>query len=974
MDAAQFLARVVPPGNYVAVCFKKPAQHRMGVRFFPRDNLKEAASFIRWAPTKNHDTWFGLANYTTAEVLEDGKLTGRRTQENVQSLRSFWIDLDIKRPGDKKTLVHADLPSAVGWLKNFCAGTALPIPNLWVNSGYGLHLYWITEDPMTPEVWQPYAEALKAALVANNAIGDIGLSADSARILRPPETLNFKDPANPKPVSVLKQSPEIPNQVIYDKLQPYMALAANYGNGISSGSGALAGGPSAVMAQRSGSLATPQSLVAAQANMPARAERFLAAIATKCHQVRDSLATSGAGDSYSLWYLGHLSLAHFCADGNQLAHDLSRGDPRYSSGNVDHHLQQVAAEHQRKGTGAPTCAKYDTYRTGVCRACPHWGKINSPLTLGVEHGDLPAGYRRAPNAIERRVVKGGEEAWVKLIDGDVFAPILDRKGGDYILTFTYEFAGKKSYVTVDQGTLPSDAGRLGGIFCNMGVTLYGVELQEFARFTMFWIKELRAMCAVRETPVPAFGWAKENKTYIGFSVGGTLYKQDGTIEVAPGGDARINEAYQPRGDLQAWKDACKFVIDGRPELQVLVAAAFAAPLMEFTGETGVTLSAWSTHSGVGKSSALKVGQAVWGSLNMMCSMEDTHNAARKIIASTRVMPCYWDEMRISDDARATEMLDMFFEVAQGKDKARLYSDTTLREIGEWRTLLVSTSNRPFMDHIIRDQSTDAGAVRLFEFPVEQKQLVFSTQASRIVRSLEDNTGQAGKVYAAFISTCQQTAAKLVEKCAEMIHSQVQAVPSERLYIAGVSAILAGSHLARTAGLYDFDIPAMRDFLVVAFKNLRARRTGDLTVSNGVVDYDKIIGNFFADHSNEGLITNEFHNRGRPNKNFTVVRRPTSFNRLAFHIGQRENMVRIDKQVFIDWCRKHKLAASPVIDQLKYTYGATETRAIMAGGTDYATGRVDYIAVPMTTPELAQYIYDFSRYIQNQTTQAKGATH
>jgi len=48
-------------------------------------------------------------------------------------------------------------------------------------------------------------------------------------------------------------------------------------------------------------------------------------------------------------------------------------------------------------------------------------------------------------------------------------------------------------------------------------------------------------------PAPPFGWAtKSGDGYAGFAVGGSLYRPDGTEELAPGGDPEVTAMFRPR--------------------------------------------------------------------------------------------------------------------------------------------------------------------------------------------------------------------------------------------------------------------------------------------------------------------------------------------------------------------------------------------------------------------------------------------
>jgi hypothetical protein len=389
MRIEDFLARVVPDGNHVAICHKGQTGG-MAQRFFPRDKLGDAAGYIRWAVKQRMDVWYGVASYREAALDEKKVFRGERTQDNTQALQVLWYDADISRPDDGKApgKAFADEVEFETWLAAFCAATGLPRPSIIVNSGYGRHCYWVFEDPLAPDDWQLYADAFKTALLAHGAKGDVSITTDSARILRPPESLNYKVPADPKPVEVLEVRGEIPNDTLCEPLRPFMGAAKQHAPKTNTGNvvklAGLTGPPPALAQQRQSTLTA-----AAQAGIPPGRTHSFERIATKCPQVKRSLATGGEGDPYPLWYTGFLNLAHFCGDGEHYAHEISKGDPRYDVAKVDAELQRVAKEHSGKNFGAPLCKKFDEMRPGICQGCPHSGKVTTPYSLGVEPDATP---------------------------------------------------------------------------------------------------------------------------------------------------------------------------------------------------------------------------------------------------------------------------------------------------------------------------------------------------------------------------------------------------------------------------------------------------------------------------------------------------------------------------------------------------------------------------------------------------------
>lgn len=390
-DAEQFLARVVGPGNYAVITWKDPSRDGMAARFFPRDRVSDAAGFARWVSGKGSDAYFGVAGFL--EAIPDGndargkpKFRGTRVVENVDHLRALWIDIDVKRAGDNKTKsIYADRREALAWLLGFINATGLPPPNLWVDSGYGYHVYWILEDALTRAEWQPYADALAAAIRVHGFKCEAGISSDAARILRPPGTMNCKG-GTQVPVRVLdKQSRgDYPNELVLDKLRPYVGIATPT-TVVQNASSALAGGAASAAFAGTGA---PNMNAAAQANMPVARQHEFAKIAMQCEQVKQSLAAQGNGDHYQLWYLGFLSLAHHCVDGDQFVHEISKGDPRYTQQQTDAMVARIASEKARKDRGPPRCTSFDGWRPGVCTTCPHFNKVTSPWSLGT---DKPSG-------------------------------------------------------------------------------------------------------------------------------------------------------------------------------------------------------------------------------------------------------------------------------------------------------------------------------------------------------------------------------------------------------------------------------------------------------------------------------------------------------------------------------------------------------------------------------------------------------
>ena len=977
MDIEQFLARVVPSGNY-AVAVHAPVD-RPGLfvhRFFPADKRNSAAGFMKWSAAHEANTYFATASYRDAEpigVVSTGrpKYVGERKQSNVQELKCFWMDLDVKRDGDKKKVesVYATRETAITWLRAFCAATHIPLPNLYVDSGYGFHVYWIFEDPLSLAAWQPYADALVAAMRTNNFTGDSGITADGARILRPPGTLNRKGPA-PVEVRVIPASAaavgDFPNALLLDVLRPFVGTSvpasgptvgsqkpASAGNNVI----ALHGNAKPAFAMQT---ASAPMAAAATANMPARRPHEFIKIAAKCLQVQQSLTNNGDGDQYPLWYLGHLSLAHYTTDGSQFVHEISRGDPRYDPATTDAAVARIAVEQARKDVGPPRCTTFDRGRPGVCGQCPHYGKVASPWTLGADDGDLPEGYRRHGGSIQRRLERGENTFWTTILVGDVYQPTLDLlPPATYVIGFVYERAGRKFYIRVEQPSLPADPGALGRYLGLQGITNDNVkDVIDIRDFIMAWLNALRDSRSERSEVVHPFGWLQStNNDHTGFAVAGTVYRPDGSTEAVPGADPVLAALYEPRGSLDAWKDACDYVTANRPDLQILVAASFASPLVHLTGQASVVLSARSQQTGVGKTSAMIVAQAVWSSQNVMSSMMDTPLSVQAKAASTQVMPVLWDEMRVGRE-QIDNLVTMIFTIVQGKEKSRLDPGMNLRAVRNWETMLVCTGNQSLVGRIAaRTEDTEAGSVRVFEYPLAITMPPNDASSALRIGQAKTNYGRAGRVFAAYLGTHHVEAGQRVLEFATAASRALRAEQGERLYVATIAALLAAAHITNKLGLTKFDMQGIWVVLATAFNRLRRERQRAVLATSDGYDISQVLAMFAGDNLAGKLTTTRFGGRGRAGPDMKILHQPLGQTPLAMHVSQLEQVMRIRRDILVDWCREHDVSWVELFHRMEADWQATQTRENMGGGTPWATGRIYVVDVPLVHPDTVDYIGD-----------------
>lgn len=172
--------------------------------------LAEVPARVAHHATRQADVYLACAGYTTRD---------NRTQTNATGAFVFWLDIDVGAKKVAQGQGYATLEEAQAALNQACAQIGLPAANHVISSGGGLHAYFVLEEWVTKEQWQTTARQLKAVLAKVGLRADPACTADIARVLRIPGTLNHKyDPPQPvETLSVTVQS--IPNQIFTQAVQ-----------------------------------------------------------------------------------------------------------------------------------------------------------------------------------------------------------------------------------------------------------------------------------------------------------------------------------------------------------------------------------------------------------------------------------------------------------------------------------------------------------------------------------------------------------------------------------------------------------------------------------------------------------------------------------------------------------------------------------------------------------------------------------
>lgn len=912
------------------------------------EEMVEAVIFANRSP-QTKDVYFALSTQRLAESRTiNGKavLTPVRSQQNVAHLRSLYVDIDVKDGA------YADQREALVALAQFVRDAGMPSPTALVSSGSGgLHVYWALDKPLTLAEWQPLANSLAEATRRHKLMCDTACTVDGARILRVPGTLNRKREPNtivelltgrvypPVPVATVREAlaDYLPSNVT-----PLMPLMAKAGLDLSVNDDLSAG---------------------VQMSRPVVLSDVAAA---GCGFIAEALSTGGAAYPYPLWNLTTL-IATFTDEGSAAAHDMAKGHPQYDAVQTEAQFQQKLQERSRKNLGWPSCQTIQNAGCGHCATCPHLALGKSPLNLGVSsqprpqpgaQDDLPPKYMRDANGAVRMAVTldTGATDWELIIPDPILDGHLDMTTEPATLIFTtinpFTKQPRTVRATTDiiNSTSPNDLLKRLGAQAFMVPAHRGNALKDFL---MSYTRRLQELSG-RVLEGRPFGWEWKDGKPISFTYDGTAYGVGGSKTKAVHPSRMMAYIYSPHGDLAIWKDAVNSLLClNRPDLELMLATAFAAPLLNFTGEDGAIVSAMSIDSGAGKSTALKLALSVWASPRAYSGNDDTPGTVRDKIATLRNIPAYWDDMR--PGAKPEQLIDFVLSISSGKGKARLNRDGTPRAVPTYETMLVTTSNVSLFEMASRYTGGDvAPSYRVFEFtpPVNAK---IPPTGNETALLCSHHYGLAGRIYAEYLGANGPAVQEMTRKTLGTLKMRFDFKSAERFWFATAASIIVGAQIAKNLDLVQFNMPALLKFVTDKIGVLRHRignSTQNLAQEGNV---DEVLQRYLDYVGPTATLVTRIvcdpRMRGQPEKQDHLGDRSTiSRDAILIHRGAEDGRVMMSKRDFETWLYKTGYQADAVLRALERRWGMISMRATLGAGTEYAKPmRISVYFVDLNTP-------------------------
>ncbi len=941
MKLSEFLNIVVPAGNMVI--------GSKGVKFHNSFATSQDAALkiIRKKAAGTDDIYFALASFKQSWHKNAKGKSVLRVRDNVNELKALWFDIDFKGGLSDPTLV-------VAALREFSNSTGVPAPSILVHSGNGIHAYWPFTTAIPYERWQPMADRFKELANECSLGADLACTGDACRVLRPPGTKNYKCRDTPKPVYFLYTAGSLNDPDTLEKSLGGVLLPSQSTHQRSAS--ICRGQPISSVGQsipdyirRLGNGEAEDEFTGGHAGRGEPVDSYFSTISEQCGVAKHWIEARGADASEPEWTAA-LQLLKYTSDGQLFLHEISNGHIGYDPQATNEKFQQRL----ENDAGPTLCKTLTGYHPDICIACPHNGKIKTPLVLGVE-SSVPAGVSAGSTLTSWRINPDGrgmdrkmrnpdtmQFEWVTMLRR-VYEGISTTKSivsRFFDLHFTAKLPGAEDIdIILPTGFLGND-NKLRELMANFGAPLRGPEVTPFKDFMSTWLEKLqkeREITAVTEQ----LGWLREGEVITGFSAGTTSYMGDGTqkmgVRIAKEFLA-IGRMYEVKGTQEPWDEVVKFLThQNNPAFTAALASAYAAPLLTFTGVQGGILSLVSSESGVGKSSALMAAQSVWGSpTHGMNSVDDTRLSVARKLGFLNNLPAYWDELRGSKVM--DEFCQLAFQVSQGKEKTRLDSSATMRDVNTWETMLIAASNESIFDYMgSYSVGSDAGVARTFEITIQP----FDSDKSRaevamMFEGLKLNYGHAGQIYAQYLAQHHMHIKQQVQQTFMACAKLAQMKPQERFWFAIIASLIVGAKTANTCGLGNIDVTTLGKYLMQNVTLLRTRSHSSMLGSTPA----ELIAAYMQQHQDKGLIVDKLVGGVGQSRAYTpnIVSPPKS-DRIVYQLAQDDSVVRVAKGDFTTWLKRSKdINFSTVAKKFKSELGAKAIKTSLGLGTKWAMPR------------------------------------
>lgn len=776
-----------------------------------------------------------------------------RRADNAAYARSFFVDLDV---GSDKP--YATKEEALEALDKFVRDALVPPPTR-VDSGNGIHAYWIFAEEVPVATWKPYAEKFKALCLQHMHIDPV-VTADAARIMRAVGTENHKGDV-PKPVFVMDELDEWDFEAFVDHLGPVELSAqdilASVKKGVDDDTREML---------KYNNIETSFELIA---------ERSLSD--EGCNQIKHILINERTL-SEPLWHSG-LSIARQCVDWEVSIHLMSSEHPGYTPENT----LKKANETLNK---PHSCSVFEQRNPGGCKGCPYRGQVTNPLAIGRQVKESPKVSPEDPVRADThsktipdfpdylRPYTRGEHGGVYYT-----APPKVGKDGkavhsDPVMLLAHDlFPVKRMFSPIDgecllmRVLLPFDAPRefllpmstvisseeFKKVISRNGVFFQPSMAQHLMVYVIKWGQYMQNVDSAEQMRMQ-MGWTEDRQAFV-----------LGNMEITKSGEERhaptspfirgIAKLVRRHGSYEEWKKAANALNEpGFEAHMLLLLCGFAAPLMSLTSTSGVTI-AFVGETGAAKTGALYAGLSTYGDPKELSVFDATENAMQNRLLGLKNLMFGVDEV---SNKPPLIMSQLTHRISHGKAKIRMQASVNAERELEMSasTIGVYTSNQSVMDkYTVLKASPDGEMARTMETLI-RKPRPLAIGGDRLGKKIFDTFRQHyGHAMPEFIKQYykhdESEIKEMMNKWTERFAADFGNDSAYRFYANGIAAMFTAGDLIKEGNIVDVDVERVYKR---AIADMIAVRENSGKVNE--MDYSTLLGEFIDKNHMKMLVIDD----------------------------------------------------------------------------------------------------------------------
>jgi hypothetical protein len=816
-----FLGKVWSKTGPYCVAFRR--KDKKGFLHKAVSTYAAAVDKAAWGVRMGWDVYFCISSLKATEWIDAQDKPHVRKKENCKNTKVFLLDVDVAESNPKKYATKSDALEA---LEKFNAELGLKKP-IVIDSGYGLHVYWVLSKPILSESWEILADYFKAVAVRVDPklAADTSRVSDSAGVLRLPGTFNFKNQTDPKQVKIIQWSEETSTAVEFGELVKAKAKELQ------------------IPFQQHTKKEKRETLISLGMDTP----HDMRLVFKRCNFAKEyakNVKTATEVEWYRMLGLAK-HLYHPDLSMRQIVHMLSKGHPGYDYTDTENKFEQVRTAQ----TGPTLCKTFREVRPEWCEGCPYANVVTTPAMLDMV--DLPD-----PNPLKTQSKYTDQDgqvvaAEVELIpipkpyfrgrDGGIYMNLdggsIDGKQDDPAAVkkiYEYDIYPTSRLQNEDTGEeelevhlfLPKDGKRIirvpnqtviepksfASYLTSRGVLLKPHEAQPLVGYIVDYAREIQRQTAAKNV-FNRFGWRDVQEPNASFVLGDGVIMNDGSFKPCMTA-ARLEqhkEYASSKGSLKAWAEAFDAVRLYSPmAYQFLAALAFATPLFSLTPYHGVIYNILG-RSGIGKSTALQFMTSVFGvpMKTHILKMDNQIPIFNKIGYMNSLPVAFGEITEMAPD----RVSDFAYSVSEGRGKERAdRSGETKINYTHWSTSVATCSNLSLYEKIgMSKQGNAAPAYRIFETQAEEVDIRNKPKIESAIRVLSGNYGIAGRLYMQHIITQRREVAERLYKAEEDIDGKFRLRTAERFWGGMFSVVQVSTEICNELGFHKLNKEQMLEW-------------------------------------------------------------------------------------------------------------------------------------------------------------------